>query len=347
MSLKLCFDSMKRVTLKDIAKQADVSISTVSLALRGHPRIPQETEDRIKQLATAMGYSPDPWLSSLSSYRSKTDQGERNTTIAVITNWKIKGAWRENKTILNYWNGALKMAEQMGYKLEEFWMPELGGEERTRSILYSRGIKAILLLPQPPDVDRMNFDFSDFSVTQVGRTLHWPIVNSVTHDHYGAMHLAGFFLHKMNYKRIGLAVTESENRVHRWRWVASYLAKQYELSASLEMMHPYMPEKMEKVSFLEWLSESRCDVVVSNELVPYEFMKDAGLHVPKNIGFCCLCLEGKSDISGIQMKSEFSGAQAVSLLHMETMNRELGCPENPMTHLIEGAWNPGTTVIDH
>ncbi|WOO41001.1 LacI family DNA-binding transcriptional regulator [Rubellicoccus peritrichatus] len=334
---------MKRVTLKDIAQQADVSISTVSLALRGHPRIPQETVDRIKELAASMGYAPDPWLSSLSSYRSKTDVGERNTTIAVITNWETKAAWRSNETIMNYWNGALGMAEQMGYKLEEFWMPELGGEERTRSILYNRGIKAILLLPQPPEVDRMSFDFSDFSVTQVGRTLHWPIVNTVTHDHYGAMHLAGFHLNRMNYKRIGLAVTEGANRVHRWRWVASYLAKQYELSASMEM-HPYMPQQMEKGSFLDWLKESRCDVVVSNEFAPYAFMKEVGMRVPDDIGFCCLCLEGRSDISGIQMKSEFSGAQAVSLLHMETMNRELGCPENPMTHLIEGSWNPGSTI---
>jgi DNA-binding LacI/PurR family transcriptional regulator len=46
------------VSIKDIARAAGVSPSTVSRALHDHPRISQETKDRIHQLAEELGYTP-------------------------------------------------------------------------------------------------------------------------------------------------------------------------------------------------------------------------------------------------------------------------------------------------
>jgi LacI family transcriptional regulator len=44
------------ISIKDIAKAAGVAHSTVSRALSDHPRISQETKDRIRRLAEEMGY---------------------------------------------------------------------------------------------------------------------------------------------------------------------------------------------------------------------------------------------------------------------------------------------------
>ena len=46
------------VSIKDIARAAGVSPSTVSRALHDHPRISQETKARIRQLAQELGYTP-------------------------------------------------------------------------------------------------------------------------------------------------------------------------------------------------------------------------------------------------------------------------------------------------
>jgi DNA-binding LacI/PurR family transcriptional regulator len=46
------------VTMKDIAERTGVSVSTVSLALAGHPRISEETRVRIARLARELGYRP-------------------------------------------------------------------------------------------------------------------------------------------------------------------------------------------------------------------------------------------------------------------------------------------------
>lgn len=51
---------MKKVTIKDIAKVANVSYTTVSRALSGSPDIGEETRRRIVKIAGEMGYAPNP-----------------------------------------------------------------------------------------------------------------------------------------------------------------------------------------------------------------------------------------------------------------------------------------------
>jgi DNA-binding LacI/PurR family transcriptional regulator len=58
------------VSIKDIAKAAGVSPSTVSRALSDHPRISLETKERIRCLATEMGYSPSAVARSLVTQRT-------------------------------------------------------------------------------------------------------------------------------------------------------------------------------------------------------------------------------------------------------------------------------------
>jgi DNA-binding LacI/PurR family transcriptional regulator len=60
------------VTIKDIAKVAGVSHTTVSRALKGHHSIGAETTARIRQLAKEMGYIPSAVAQSLLSHRTQT-----------------------------------------------------------------------------------------------------------------------------------------------------------------------------------------------------------------------------------------------------------------------------------
>jgi len=61
-----------RVSIKDIAREADVSHSTVSRALANSPLIAEETRHRIHRLARRMGYTPNAIARGLVMQRTKT-----------------------------------------------------------------------------------------------------------------------------------------------------------------------------------------------------------------------------------------------------------------------------------
>jgi DNA-binding LacI/PurR family transcriptional regulator len=62
---------MMPVTIKDLAKIAGVSHTTVSRALRDHPAIAQDTTDRIKRIAAEQGYLPSAVARGLKTRQSR------------------------------------------------------------------------------------------------------------------------------------------------------------------------------------------------------------------------------------------------------------------------------------
>jgi LacI family transcriptional regulator len=61
---------MTAATLKDIARALGLSPSTVSRALSGHPRIPEPTRKKVRQLADELGYAPNRAAQSLVGKRN-------------------------------------------------------------------------------------------------------------------------------------------------------------------------------------------------------------------------------------------------------------------------------------
>ena len=67
------YDSiMKYVTIKDIARELVVSVSTVSRALNNDTNIRKETREKIQAAAKRMGYVPNPVATNLKFGRTKT-----------------------------------------------------------------------------------------------------------------------------------------------------------------------------------------------------------------------------------------------------------------------------------
>jgi DNA-binding LacI/PurR family transcriptional regulator len=58
-------------TIKDVARRAEVSHSTVSRALRGNPLISDETSKRVRQIAREMGYHPSVAARSLKTHQTQ------------------------------------------------------------------------------------------------------------------------------------------------------------------------------------------------------------------------------------------------------------------------------------
>lgn len=60
------------VTIRDVARHANVSVATVSRALNGHPNVAEEVRRRVLDVANRLRYSPHHAARSLSSRRTRT-----------------------------------------------------------------------------------------------------------------------------------------------------------------------------------------------------------------------------------------------------------------------------------
>ena len=92
---------MDNVNLKQLARELNLSVSTVSRALRDSHEISVETKIRVKTLAAKLGFQPNPHASSLRNSRSKT--------IAVII------PEIQNNFFSQVMNGVENVAQQKGY----------------------------------------------------------------------------------------------------------------------------------------------------------------------------------------------------------------------------------------
>ncbi len=63
---------MKKINIKELAKLVNLSISTVSKALRDSHEISEQTKNTVLEAAEKFGYSPNPYASSLRKKKSKT-----------------------------------------------------------------------------------------------------------------------------------------------------------------------------------------------------------------------------------------------------------------------------------
>ncbi len=62
----------RRARIEDVALAANVSVATVSRALRGLPNVAESTRLRVFEVATALNYEPDPAAARLAAGRTRT-----------------------------------------------------------------------------------------------------------------------------------------------------------------------------------------------------------------------------------------------------------------------------------
>ena len=96
------------VTLKDIAKECNVSFSTVSKALKGSPEISAETIKLVQNKAQQMGYHPN--------LAARTLRTNKTYNIGVVFEDKT-GAGLQHQYFAKILSGLQNVAQNKGYEI--------------------------------------------------------------------------------------------------------------------------------------------------------------------------------------------------------------------------------------
>ncbi|MDP0501838.1 MAG: LacI family DNA-binding transcriptional regulator [Verrucomicrobiota bacterium JB022] len=336
----------RRVSQRDIAAAAGVSQVTVSLALRGHPSLPEETRERLRTLAKEMGYVPDPALEALVSYRNAKRPAAYHSTIGWINTHDTEQGWKTAATTL-YHDAAVERATELGLKLETFWLRGPGmSPARMSSILRARNIVGLLMPPQPKAFADLSLDWGRFVVVTLGFTLSSPIFHCVASNHFLSMRLLMQQLVARGYRRPGLAIVQQmDDRVARG-WTGGFLAESSRMPPECRVpLHLQDGLPLDPAQFDQWFLEHEPDAVVTlhREIIPA--LQKLGRRVPEDVGVAFpTVVHQLGEFSGIDEDSRRIGRTAVDILSGLLRQNEVGVPAHPMRVLVEGQWAPGYTT---
>lgn len=336
-------------TIEDVARAAGVHHSTVSRALRKSPSIPTATRERIEAVAREIGYRPDPLLSALANRKQMGDAPAYRATLAWLTNFESARGWAARVHIRGYHEGAKARAEQLGFVLDEIWSRESGQSSAGLSrLLRARGIRGILLPPQPVPHTHIQLDWSDVAAVSFGSTLTRPHLHTVGHDHYRSLaklvrHLAalGFRAPAFFYEQ------EIDERVDG-TWAAGF-RHGMELAGlpAARALHPL--RKVDPDAVVARLKKEKPDVLLANHslwraLAPR--VAAAGLRVPEHLSVAVITVpDGDTELGGITENARLMGSMAVDLLSGLLQRGDYGLPRRPFRMVVEGEYTAGGTIV--
>jgi LacI family transcriptional regulator len=341
--------SSVRITQRDLARLARVSHTTVSLALRNHPSIPVETRARIAALAQKHKYRPDPMLAALNAYRLGRTSASFQGTLAWVTSFQTPTAWRSMIQAEGYFLGAAARAQQLGYKLEEFWLsdPQLTARRATE-VLRARSIRGLIVAPLPVAHGDLGLRWNEFSAVALGYSLARPQLAVVMNHQFRNMRHLVLRLHRLGYQRIGFAMPATTDERVDHNYVGGFWVAQRDFEPSTARLTPLLAPTFDEKTFKAWFRRAHPDAVItaaSSAHTVIRWLGSLGLLVPRDIGVAVASIPfGDHEISGIDEKVQAVGAMAVDTVVGMIHRNETGAPATPWRILAEGTWFPGRTV---
>ena len=173
-----------------IAAKLGISQATVSMALAGSPLISSPVREKVNATAKAMGYHPDPSLRSLARYRRSTRHPSFHSTLAWTHNLLSERWWEPSAVYRTMFYAASARAEQLGYRLENFWMDPSSSlsPKRATEILVNRGIRGLILLPTFEISPPIELEWEHFATVRYFDLLQAsPTMHLMCGDHYVAV----------------------------------------------------------------------------------------------------------------------------------------------------------------
>ena len=336
--------------MQEVARAAGVHQTTVSLALRNDPRLPEKTRRHIQETADRLGYRPDPMLAALNYYRTGRRPVKAPTTMAFLLNFRDREEMETSHPHRLFLEGARKQAEQIGYQLEVFYVGHASGAgQRIERVLKARGIAGVILAAFGDKMIKFQMNWGAFSLVriesqQLDRSLHLVSSHQMEITREAVRHL-----YNLGYRRIGLAVGEREEVYLRNAFTAGYYVE-VELHPDVLHLPPLLlpagagPADIAPL-LARWAKAHEIEVIASNWAEVPEALRLMGRRVPKDIVVASLDLNPERGANaGMRQNHRVVGERAVEQLAilMRTNQRGLGAPHN--NTLIEGDWIDGSDV---
>ncbi len=333
-----------RVTHKDIAQRFGCDKSTVSLALRGHPRIPAETRRQIAELAEQMGYRPDPALAMLARHRWARHDADVGATLGYLVDTSDAHAYDQQRS---QFESARERAFQRGYNFIEFDLADYRTSEGASNVLYNRGIQGLILPYMPPGAAGRLTGVEWNRFTVVCCSFGWARApfHVVAPDIFEGTRRVWREVVQRGYQRIGAAMfRHTPVALDDFSRLGACMVEQAELVPPAEHIPILQSDPLDKAAFLAWFRQHRPEVVIAFVNRVYEWLVEEGVRVPADVAFACLNVWPGEELTGMSVQHPQVARSAVDFLISQMHENQLGIPRVQHCLLLEPDWVEGTTL---
>lgn len=340
----------KPVVMNDVAKAAGVHVTTVSLALRNSPQLPEKTRERIKTLAARMGYRVNPLLSALVQQRRTARSGKFQGTLGFITRSTTRSELRQNAYVAQMFKAAASYALELGFKLEPFELIDYEQKTaRLETALHARNIRGLFFPPsQDPAGGAIDLNWEHFACATLSTNLSRPPMDHIDTDHFGAAWLAARTCSERGYRRIGYVSLLSSDIASQARWRGGYLAF-ISSQKRLASIPALVADDAEfEARFRRWHERWKPDVVLSNNLALLRYLpvlKAMNISVPAQTAVVSVNLHlPGNEFSGADVNIAHSSRQTIDQIVNRLYRNQLGPQDHPATILTPPVWREGSTL---
>ncbi|MEG9326612.1 LacI family DNA-binding transcriptional regulator [Salinimicrobium catena] len=326
-----------RITLKELAKLLNVSVSTVSKALNDSPEISPKTIQRVKELAALHKYRPNPTAVNLKSSKS-------GTIGVIIPNIS-------NAFFANVLSGIEAQAQKEGLQVITYISNESWEEEKKIVEMLATGFVDGVLIAIAEETQRkkefghiQNLIDYDIPVVLYDRIDFDMTVDKIGVDDRKIFFDATKYLQTLNLKKIGIATSIHHMGVGKLR-ITGYkeaLASKEDFFIANSAKPDSLREKLLKLMLQDKVDALLCSDFEST-MMAYRLAFENGLRIPRDlkiVGF----INGKlarylaPSVSYVDQKPERIGENAMILLKKRINNpnekgRDTQIVETELVHL--------------
>lgn len=220
----------KPVRLIDIAKAADVSVSTVSLALSDHPRIGEETKRRLKQFGRELGYRRPTGRKRRTSKSDGVEAPANRPSTGCHFGCLLLGSPLRNEINMELLNGLVTRATAADARVELGSLaadisPEQGIEQAIRFAARLDGV----VLSGLVSLELLEaFDKAQLPHVVIGHVVAdptWPFpgrVHVISHDETSMGRLATRSLFDAGHRQVAFISERAPRYLWADRWLSGY-----------------------------------------------------------------------------------------------------------------------------
>ncbi len=328
-----------RISIRDLAKIAGVSRTTVSLALRDSHEISFAVRERVKRLAQEHGYRSHPGVNALMQQVGRGRRVHDEEVIAYIRSGSNPEELAPGPLAIE--EGAREEAFRMGYRLEVFWAGYRAEHSvRLARTLYHRGIRGVIWSPMPHPHPPIEFPWEHFVPISCTSSTEVPRLPVVSIHHAKGMALLLDELFRRDFRRIGVMLSRDEDRRQDFGWTLGVDLFRHRGGNGKPVMLVVQSEPTEK-STMVWVKTHKLDALVTTPSLFQEMMFLSGRLALASLDVA----QGElGKIGGLYQDMQGIGRHAVRSMSLRLANGVLGLPEQNFSVVTASSFVDGESL---